>query len=111
MILFCVTLAIFNLGGIGVTTKFISEAKAAAALAFEYIDESEERGLHHGKDRASEKIKTISKAEITLADVEFSYAGGSPVFDKLSCTFSPGQLQVLVGDIDQGKTTLLHMML
>lgn len=38
LVLLCVTLAIYNLGGIGVTAKFIRESMSAVSSSLEFIE-------------------------------------------------------------------------
>lgn len=50
-------------------------------------------------------------ASITLTDVGFGYAGGSPVLRGVTCALQPGTITALTGPSGAGKSTLFDLIL
>ncbi len=68
---------------------------------------------HSGVDRPDARALQVSRGEIELQDVTFSYGrrDGPPVLDKLSLKIEPGERIGVVGRSGAGKSTLVNLLL
>ncbi|WP_457089633.1 ABC transporter ATP-binding protein [Microvirga sp. P5_D2] len=63
------------------------------------------------QDKPDAMPLTVTRGEIRLEDVSFSYGDGDRVLDDLSLTIRPGEKIGLVGRSGVGKTTLVNLTL
>jgi ATP-binding cassette, subfamily B, multidrug efflux pump len=68
---------------------------------------------HSGADRPGARPLEVSRGEVRLEEVTFSYGrrDGRPVLDRLSLTIRPGERVGLVGRSGAGKSTLVNLLL
>jgi ATP-binding cassette subfamily B multidrug efflux pump len=68
---------------------------------------------HSGVDRPDARALEVSRGEIELRNVTFSYGrrDGPPVLDKLSLKIEPGERIGVVGRSGAGKSTLVNLLL
>ncbi len=88
----------------GVMTE-LKGAMTCAGRIFELIDEEEQPS-----DEGNGELKAV-KGEVTLRDVDFSYAADKPLLQKLSLDVKPGQRVAIVGRTGSGKTTLINLLM
>ena len=113
---FAVTLLIFLLrfflavgDAANVFLKIVSDAKAAEDIT-DVIDEAKAQEqtllLESAHGILGEPIRTI-----TLQNMSFYYAQGSPILQNVSLTFERGTAYAIVGESGAGKSTLLDILL
>jgi ATP-binding cassette, subfamily B, multidrug efflux pump len=68
---------------------------------------------HSGVDRPGARPLEVSRGEVRLEEVTFSYGrrDARPVLDRLSLTIRPGERVGLVGRSGAGKSTLVNLLL
>ncbi|HYN11123.1 MAG TPA: ABC transporter ATP-binding protein [Burkholderiales bacterium] len=68
---------------------------------------------HSGADRPGARPLEVSRGEVRLEEVTFSYGrrDGRPVLERLSLTIRPGERVGLVGRSGAGKSTLVNLLL
>ncbi|MCP9819889.1 ABC transporter ATP-binding protein [Synechococcus sp. Cruz-9H2] len=82
-------------------------AQAGLQRSFQILDSYEQEG----KLASAKPVMPISRAEILLDNVSFSYQKGPQVLFDFSLNVSPGELVAIVGPSGQGKSTLLNLLL
>ena len=66
---------------------------------------------HEIQDKEDARQLSITKGQVTFADVKFHYQGTEPLFQNKSVTIEAGQKVGLVGYSGSGKTTFVNLIL
>jgi ATP-binding cassette subfamily B protein len=63
------------------------------------------------KDEPGRPALRVSNGAITISDVSFAYAPGTPVFEHFNLEIPPGKTTALVGSSGGGKSTVFNLLL
>ncbi|MBQ4001033.1 MAG: ABC transporter ATP-binding protein, partial [Lachnospiraceae bacterium] len=83
---------------------YIQHIKAAAKRVFTMLDQPEEA------DPAG-VVETVTKGQVEIRHVDFSYEPDKPLIQDLSMEVKPGQKVAIVGPTGAGKTTIVNLLM
>ena len=92
--------------------KLITSMKSFAAIFGDFVSSFEFLNTpHEFLDKANAKNLKITKGEVRLENVFFSYLEDKPTFSNLNIVIKPGEKVGIVGHSGAGKSTLINLIL